>query len=687
MSKTISYKVQLDTGESIKSLKGLEQNLEKYNQQLKEAEVGSDAFNQAQKNVRLLNKEIETLNQQVEGFTAEKKFQAADGAIKLAAGSLQSFVGGLGLLGIESEALGEFEQKAASAIAVGIGLKDLSEGVGQLAPLFKQSGIAAKLFGTTARTALAASGIGLLVVALGAVVAYWDDITEAIGGASREQKDLLSTQEQSLAASQAQYDIISESENILKLQGKSEREIRQLKIDQLTITAETLSAQLKTQEEIKKAQVETAERNKTIAQNIIRLISLPITVALKGIDLITKKLSQLGIISEATNLEEQFSGGLAGLIFNPEKVEEKGNETIEETEAQLRKTQNLIAGFRLQNQAEDDRARKEANDKVKADNQKAADERQKIQEQADRILLETQLSSLDERNRALKERELQYQEELKVLKAAGVEDLTEFERQYRQDLLDINKEYDDLDAQRIKDNNDKVLAEQSKKRQDELAFLQADFNLRQQLGALSFQSELDIFDKQRELQRQELVANEATATELLTFDKETAAARLQIEQAQQDAKLGIVSNALGSVAEAVGKATAAGKALSIAQAVIDTYAGANKALATYPPPFGQIAAGTVILGGLMNVKKILSTKLPAAPNTSSPTGGTPVPSVPNSSVQIPTTPTTGITVEEQAAIQQVAQGPQVIEAYVLEGNVTSAQEASSKIRQRRRVGA
>jgi hypothetical protein len=70
---------------------------------------------------------------------------------------------------------------------------------------------------------------------------------------------------------------------------------------------------------------------------------------------------------------------------------------------------------------------------------------------------------------------------------------------------------------------------------------------------------------------------------------------------------------LGTIADAVGRETAAGKALAIAQATINTYMGATKALATYPPPFGAIAAATVIVAGLLQVKKIISTKLPAIP--------------------------------------------------------------------------
>ena len=100
---------------------------------------------------------------------------------------------------------------------------------------------------------------------------------------------------------------------------------------------------------------------------------------------------------------------------------------------------------------------------------------------------------------------------------------------------------------------------------------------------------------------------------MLLYDKQTAKARVEIEKAQQSAKLAVVSDALGTIADAVGRESAAGKAFAVAQAVINTYQGATKALATYPPPFGAIAAGAVIVQGLMSVKKIVSTKLPAPP--------------------------------------------------------------------------
>lgn len=50
----------------------------------------------------------------------------------------------------------------------------------------------------------------------------------------------------------------------------------------------------------------------------------------------------------------------------------------------------------------------------------------------------------------------------------------------------------------------------------------------------------------------------------------------------------------------------AAKAFNIANAIMNTYTGATKALATYPPPFNFIAAAAVVAGGLAQVASIRS---------------------------------------------------------------------------------
>ena len=176
----MAIKKTIEIDVNSQSLGQLEEMLEDVNEELKDLDRNSDAFKEAAKKSQLLTKEIETINNEIEGFNLDDKIQAADGAAKVFAGSLSAAVGTLGTLGIESEAFGEFEQKAASAIAVGLGIKDVSEGFGQVAIAAKKSGIATKLFGSVTKTALVATGIGAFAVALGLIVANWDSITQAV---------------------------------------------------------------------------------------------------------------------------------------------------------------------------------------------------------------------------------------------------------------------------------------------------------------------------------------------------------------------------------------------------------------------------------------------------------------------------------------------------------------------------
>jgi hypothetical protein len=137
------------------------------------------------------------------------------------------------------------------------------------------------------------------------------------------------------------------------------------------------------------------------------------------------------------------------------------------------------------------------------------------------------------------------------------------------------------------------------------------------------------------------------------------------------------------LAEAVGAQTTAGKALAIAQATINTYLGATQALATYPPPFGAIAAGTVIIAGLLQVKKIVDTKLPPVPlpgGGSAGGGGGATSNAP--SMAAPTIPTmsmpgitaTGGTNPTQQIAQTLSQTTnKPIKAYVVSGDVSSQQ--------------
>jgi len=222
-----------------------------------------------------------------------------------------------------------------------------------------------------------------------------------------------------------------------------------------------------------------------------------------------------------------------------------------------------------------------------------------------------------------------------------------------------------------------ILDRAAKTRTEQEALLIADYELSKALGDAKFQDELDLYEKTRALERQNIEARIHTAAELEAFDKQTSAGRIQIEKATQETKLAIISDALGAVADAVGRESAAGKAFAVAQAVMNTYSAANKAMSAYPPPFSFIAAGTTILAGLMNVKKIISTPLPATAGGSNAGSG-----VSMSAPVAPPTPQAMTTNLSQSTINDI--GNQAVRAYVVESDVSSNQQRIAAIRQRAR---
>ena len=238
MEKSIEYKIIINDSKSAKTLSDLEKSAEQLNQELKELDPRSQDFKNLAKAAQGVNKEIEEINNSVEGLKFEDKLMAMDGASKVLAGSVATLVGGFGLLGIESEKLQFLETQATNAIAFAIGIKDLSEGAGQLAVAFKKAGISAKLFGVVTKKALIATGIGALVVALGTVIAYWDEIIELVQGTTKSIEEQSKVINEQISDSELQVELLRmEYENV------------QLRGDAGVVVTEEIKKQLLLQQE------------------------------------------------------------------------------------------------------------------------------------------------------------------------------------------------------------------------------------------------------------------------------------------------------------------------------------------------------------------------------------------------------------------------------------------------------
>lgn len=162
--------------------------------------------------------------------------------------------------------------------------------------------------------------------------------------------------------------------------------------------------------------------------------------------------------------------------------------------------------------------------------------------------------------------------------------------------------------------------------------------------------------------------------ELFDFLEDKRQRDVENEKLTAEAKKQLTTNALNDLMTIVGKNSKFGKAIAIVQAIRDTYAGANKALASAPPPFNFISAAATVAAGIANVRQIARTKEPQAPVGVSTGGATSIPaSTPPAFNVIGTTGT------NQLAEAIAGQTQKPVRAYVVSNEVTSAQSLDRNI--------
>jgi hypothetical protein len=193
--------------------------------------------------------------------------------------------------------------------------------------------------------------------------------------------------------------------------------------------------------------------------------------------------------------------------------------------------------------------------------------------------------------------------------AKAVEDALKATEQANKEALD----------NRIKLAEDGINAEQDAKKLLALKTIEDQKELNAELERIETERTMKMIDSKKSFQLSttdlEIKAAQDLANKKFDIAKENAEKQKDLDKKTFDAKMAIMdatANALATFSQLAGEETAMGKALSVASAIIATYSGANKALeaGAATPPLGYINAAAIIATGLINVKKILSVKVP-----------------------------------------------------------------------------
>lgn len=172
---------------------------------------------------------------------------------------------------------------------------------------------------------------------------------------------------------------------------------------------------------------------------------------------------------------------------------------------------------------------------------------------------------------------------------------------------------------RIKLAEEGINAEQDAKKLLALKTIEDQKELNAELERIEMERTQKMIDSKKSFQLSttdlEIKAAQDLANKKFDIAKENADKQKDLDKKTFDAKMAIMdatANALATFSQLAGEETAMGKALSVASAIIATYSGANKALeaGAATPPLGYINAAAIIATGLINVKKILSVKVP-----------------------------------------------------------------------------
>ena len=628
------------------------------NQTANAAENTAKGFTSAKAELRALNQQLLQMDQASDEFkkasarAAELKDNISDLGAEINANAGNAFEGLSNNVGLFGSRLMDLDLAGA-----GQALKNMGTNVSKIDFKTLQKEVGGLIGGfASLGKAILANPILLLVGAIVAIIANFEDliklfpgVEKGLSGINEQERESLALSKAKADASQKAYENIDKQANILKLQGKSEKEILQIKLKALETAIADRKAQLAITEKQAIVQVQTAKRNREILEGIIRFLTAPIQMLLTAVDEIAAAIGQ------DSNLAEGFTDLAAGLLIDPEELETELNKTIQENKDAIATMENDYAGLKLSVQKMDSDAAKEKKDKLKKEN----DDLAKANEDAKKLYKDkrdAQIEIEDEKYKALQALQETAQEKEVTAAVEASEALYALAG-------------DDAAAQvLIAENLAKKIAEINKKYKDAATEEEA---------------------KAKEEKDKINEANAIEAAKQLEVEKQAAQQMAQLKIDAVKTSLSIIGDLAAAFAgqseRQQRKAFAIQKGVNIATTVMDTFLSAQKAYASQvaiitpdAPVRASIAAGIAIAQGLARVAIISKQQFNGSGGTSGGGGGGG--SVPSAGGTTAPSPANFDFLQNQPNQQPPLQ------AYVVGTQVSSNLEAQQLINNQARLG-
>ena len=423
MSEDLQLNITIDTKGS-EAVGIIRKNLKEANGELVKAQALYGEYSAqaiaAAKKVAQFRDQIQEARETADLFDPGKRFQAFTGTLTTIAGGISAVQGAFGLLGAESKDLEKALLKVNSAMALSQGLSTIVDG----AKDFQRLGTIIKVNVVSAfnalKGAIGATGIGLLVIAIAALIDNFDKLKKIVTNAFPALNNL----------SKIFGDILNKVTDFVGITSEAGRALEALE-KSTKIRNEALERQVKLLTAQGGKEKEVAEINKQVAQNEINVLKTKVDKKgiLYGED--AKKYkdlqNQIAII-DATENKRVADKAKA----DKEKKDAEKKAAIEKAKADRKEALQAVADaekeFALSTMNEEDKELRKVNDKYK----KLLNEAAKYNQDTS-ILEEAQQAELA----AIRKK---YADTEKERSAASAKETEDFDTQLQQRLIELEDE-------------------------------------------------------------------------------------------------------------------------------------------------------------------------------------------------------------------------------------------------------